>query len=161
VADEVDVIVAQWRRERPDLDLTAMALLGRLGRLALVLGPAVEQVFERHGLRRGEFDVLAALRRSGDPYTLTPSALSATLMLSRAGMTNRLDRLEEAGLVLRRLDPTDRRSFQVTLTGHGRQVVDETMTEHTANETALLAALTPPQRAALDEALRVLLASAG
>jgi DNA-binding MarR family transcriptional regulator len=159
MADEVDVIVEQWRLERPDLDLAAVGLLGRLGRLALVLQPAIERVFERHSLRQGEFDVLAVLRRSGPPYTLTPSGLSATLMLSRAGMTSRLDRLEAADLVRRRMDPADRRSFQVTLTDHGQQVVDAAMTEHVANETDLVASLTPQQRAALDDALRVLLQS--
>jgi DNA-binding MarR family transcriptional regulator len=159
MTDEVDVIVEQWRRERPDLDLAAIALLGRMGRLALLLQPAIERVFERHGLRQGEFDVLAALRRSGPPYTLTPSGLSTTLMLSRAGMTSRLDRLEAAGLVSRTMDPADRRSFRVTLTDHGYEVVDAAMTEHTANETELVASLTPEQRANLDDALRVLLST--
>jgi DNA-binding MarR family transcriptional regulator len=159
MTDEVDVIVEQWRRERPDLDLAAIALLGRMGRLALLLQPAIERVFERHGLRQGEFDVLAALRRSGPPYTLTPSGLSTTLMLSRAGMTSRLDRLEAAGLVSRTMDPADRRSFHVTLTDHGYEVVDAAMTEHTANETELVASLTPDQRANLDDALRVLLST--
>lgn len=159
MTDEVDVIVEQWRRERPDLDLAAIALLGRMGRLALLLQPAIERVFERHGLSQGEFDVLAALRRSGPPYTLTPSGLSTTLMLSRAGMTSRLDRLEAAGLVSRTMDPADRRSFRVTLTDHGYEVVDDAMTEHTANETELVASLTPEQRANLDDALRVLLST--
>jgi DNA-binding MarR family transcriptional regulator len=159
MTDEVDVIVEQWRRERPDLDLAAIALLGRMGRLALLLQPAIERVFERHGLSQGEFDVLAALRRSGPPYTLTPSGLSTTLMLSRAGMTSRLDRLEAAGLVNRTMDPADRRSFRVTLTDHGYEVVDDAMTEHTANETELVASLTPEQRANLDDALRVLLST--
>ncbi|HEY3748897.1 MAG TPA: MarR family transcriptional regulator [Pseudonocardiaceae bacterium] len=159
MTDEVDVIVEQWRRERPDLDLAAIALLGRMGRLALLLQPAIECVFERHGLSQGEFDVLAALRRSGPPYTLTPSGLSTTLMLSRAGMTSRLDRLEAAGLVNRTMDPADRRSFRVTLTDHGYEVVDDAMTEHTANETELVASLTPEQRANLDDALRVLLST--
>jgi DNA-binding MarR family transcriptional regulator len=155
--DEVDEIVRQWQRERPDLDLSAMALLGRLGRLTVVLRPAIEAVFERHGLRHGEFDVLATLRRSGPPYTLTPSALSATLMLSRAGMTNRLDRLETAGLVHRRLDPADRRSFLVTLTDDGFTLVDAALTEHVANEIELMSVLSPTQRDALDDALRTLL----
>src|SRR3954466_14848090 len=96
--DDVDRIIAQWRRERPDLDLAAMETFGRLGRLFAHLSRAVDETFTRYGLQRGEYDVLAALRRSGAPYVLTPSALSDVLMLSRAGMTNRLDRLEEAGL---------------------------------------------------------------
>lgn len=159
MSDEVDEIVRQWQRERPDLDLSAMALLGRLGRLTVVLQPAIEAVFERHGLRHGEFDVLATLRRSGPPYTLTPSGLSATLMLSRAGMTNRLDRLETAGLVHRRLDPADRRSFLVTITDAGFTLVDAALTEHVANEIELMSVLSPGQRDALDDALRTLLAA--
>ncbi|AXE83288.1 MarR family transcriptional regulator [Streptomyces atratus] len=134
-----------------------MGVFGRLGQLSLLLTPALEGVFARHGLRRGEFDVLAALRRSGSPYTLIPSALAKTLMLSRAGMTNRLDRLEADGLVERRLDPTDRRSFHVALTDRGHKVVDAAVTDHAANESRLLSALTPDERETLDHALRTLL----
>ncbi|MER8084794.1 MarR family winged helix-turn-helix transcriptional regulator [Streptomyces sp. NPDC058316] len=155
--DAVDQILDQWHEERPDLDLSAMGIFGRLGQLTLLLTPALEGVFARHGLRRGEFDVLAALRRSGPPYTLIPSALAKTLMLSRAGMTNRLDRLEADGLVERRLDPTDRRSFHVALTGRGHRVVDAAVTDHAANESRLLSALTPDERETLDHALRTLL----
>jgi hypothetical protein len=100
--DHIDRILEQWRRERPDLDLTPMAAFGRIGVLARVLVPRSEEVFTEHGLRQGEFDVLTALRRTGPPYTLIPSELSAMLMMSRAGMTNRLDRLE-AGMDEREL----------------------------------------------------------
>ncbi|MGV9775365.1 MarR family winged helix-turn-helix transcriptional regulator [Streptosporangium sp. NPDC003464] len=155
--DEVDVIVSQWRHERPDLDLSAMGVFGRFSRLHTAAGRAVDEVFARHGLQRGEFDVLAALRRSGPPYVLIPSVLSATLMLSRAGMTNRLDRLEAAGLVERRLDPDDRRSFLVALTGEGRRVVDAAVSEHTANQVRLLSSLTPAERQTLDHLIRKLL----
>lgn len=155
--DAVDAILEQWRRERPDLDLSAMGTFARLAQLSLVLGPAVEQVFARHGLRRGEFDVLAALRRSGPPYTLIPSELAATLMMSRAGMTNRLDRLEAAGLVERSLDPADRRSFRIALTEEGRRVVDAALTEHAANVARLVTYLTREERETLDRALRSLL----
>jgi DNA-binding MarR family transcriptional regulator len=155
--DAVDRIVAQWHHERPELDLAAVAVLGRFARFAAVATKAVDTVFTRHGLRSGEFDVLAALRRSGQPYVLTPSVLSDTLMLSRAGMTNRLDRLEEAGLVRRQLDTEDRRSFLVELTGRGRELVDAAMTEHTANETRLLSTLTPAELTTLDTLLRKLL----
>ncbi|MEV4919935.1 MarR family transcriptional regulator [Streptomyces tirandamycinicus] len=160
-ADAVDEILAQWHRERPDLDLAAIGIFGRLGRLSLLLGPALEEVAARHGLRPGEFDVLATLRRSGSPYTLTPSVLAQTLMLSRAGMTNRLDRLEAAGLVERTLDPADRRSFRISLTDRGHELVDAAVTDHVANETRLLSALTPEERAALDRALRGLLRAIG
>ena len=83
--DAIDVIVEQWRRERPDLDLSAMGVFGRVAQLARVLERETDRVFERHGLRRGEFDVLAALRRCGPPYTLIPSELSAALMMSSSG----------------------------------------------------------------------------
>lgn len=157
--DEIDAISDQWARERPGLDLTAMSIFGRFGRVALLAGKAVDEVFAKHGLRSGEFDVLAAMRRSGKPYVLTPSVLSATLMLSRAGMTNRLDRLEAAGLVERRLDPDDRRSFLVALTEHGVEVVEAAVDEHVANEARMLSALSAKDRAALDRILRVLLQS--
>jgi DNA-binding MarR family transcriptional regulator len=157
--DAIDRIIAQWRRERPDLDLSAMEVFGRLGRLARVLEPAVEAVFARHGLRQGEFDVLAALRRSGEPYTLIPSALSDTLMMSRAGMTNRLDRLEAAGLVDRTLDPADRRSFRIALTDEGKRVIDATVTDHAANLTRLVSGLSPGDAAVLGRVLRTLLDS--
>ena len=136
--DAVDALIEQWRRERPDLDdddLGAMAVIGRPGRLAAIAGPLVEKAFARHGLRTGEFDVLAALRRSGAPFTLTPSDLARTLMLSAAAMTNRLDRLESAGHVDRRLDPSNRRSILVSLTPAGRELVDAAVTVSKGGET--------------------------
>ena len=159
VPDEIDAITDQWARERPGLDLSAMGIFGRFGRVALLAGRTVDEVFAAHGLRGGEFDVLAALRRSGAPYELTPSVLSDTLMLSRAGMTNRLDRLESAGLVERRLDPDDRRSFLVALTPRGIEVVEAAVDEHVANEARVLSALSAKDRAHLDRILRTLLAS--
>lgn len=155
--DDVDRIIAQWRRERPELDLDAMATFGRLGRLFAHLGRAVDETFTRFGLQRGEYDVLAALRRSGAPHVLTPSALSDVLMLSRAGMTNRLDRLETAGLVERRANREDRRSMLIALTDRGVALVDEVTTVHVANESALLADLTPDERHHLDAVARKLL----
>ena len=129
-----------------------------LGRLFAHLGRAVDETFTRFGLQRGEYDVLAALRRSGDPYVLTPSALSDVLMLSRAGMTNRLDRLEAAGLVERRANREDRRSMLIALTDRGAALTDEVTTVHVANESALLSALTPDERHHLDAIARKLLA---
>lgn len=161
VPDAVDAVVQQWRRERPDLDLSGMGTLARIAQLSAALRPAVERVFERHGLNQGEFDVLAALRRAGPPYTLIPSRLSDALMMSRAGMTGRLDRLEAAGLVERSLDPADRRSFRVSLSARGLQVIDAAVAEHAANVERLISALTPEQRQALDHALRTLLRAVG
>ncbi|NEW42892.1 MarR family winged helix-turn-helix transcriptional regulator [Nocardia cyriacigeorgica] len=155
--DAVDAIAAQWRRERPDLDLEAMAVLGRLARLEAVARREVEAVFTAHGLQRGEFDVLAALRRAGDPFELNPSVLADTLMLSRAGMTGRLDRLESAGLVRRIADAADRRAIRVALTEAGRTLIDTVVTAHTANETRLLAVLSAADRRELDRIVRILL----
>jgi DNA-binding MarR family transcriptional regulator len=160
--DPIDDLVDQWRRERPDLgadELAAMALFGRLGRLAHVAGPLVERTFARHGFSTAEFDVLAALRRSGAPFTLTPSVLARTLMLSPAAMTNRLDRLEVGGRVERRLDPDNRRSMLVTLTASGRAAVDAMVGEHVENERELLSALPAADRAALDALVGRLLAA--
>ncbi|MDO3646816.1 MarR family winged helix-turn-helix transcriptional regulator [Nocardia mangyaensis] len=156
-SDAVDAIAAQWRRERPDLDLTAMAVFGRLGRVMGVATARIEKVFTAHGLQRGEFDVLAALRRSGAPFELNPSVLADTLMLSRAGMTGRIDRLEAAGLVRRIADRADRRAVRVALTEEGRELVDTVVVAHTENETAMLAVLDPADLAALDRISRILL----
>ncbi|MEV0033303.1 MarR family transcriptional regulator [Nocardia sp. NPDC050793] len=157
--DAVDAIAEQWRRERPDLDLEAMAIMGRLGRLMIVAQQAIEAVFTAHGLQRGEFDVLAALRRSGEPCQLNPSVLADTLMLSRAGMTGRLDRLESAGLVRRIADAADRRAVRVALTDEGRELVDTAVTSHTRNETRILSALSAQERKDLDRIARRLLTS--
>ena len=155
--DVTDRIISQWQRERPELDLAAMELIGRLGRLSIHLGRAVDETFARHGLQRGEYDVLAALRRAGAPYSLTPSELSDTLMLSRAGMTNRLDQLESAGLVARRNNREDRRSMHIDLTEAGLALVDLVTTEHVANENRLLTGLTAAERRTMTELTRKLL----
>ncbi|MEU6586309.1 MarR family transcriptional regulator [Nocardia sp. NPDC046763] len=155
--DAVDVIQQQWRRERPDLDGEAMAIIGRLGRLAVVAADRIESVFTAHGLQRGEFDVLATLRRSGEPYELNPSGLADTLMMSRAGMTGRLDRLEKAGLVRRIADPGDRRAIKVALTDRGLHLIDIVVTEHFENETRILSVLSAQERVHLDRITRRLL----
>ncbi|MEV2220977.1 MarR family transcriptional regulator [Nocardia vinacea] len=157
--DPVDAIVEQWRRERPDLELEAMGVIGRLGRLLVVAQRDIEAVFIAHGLQRGEFDVLAALRRSGEPFELNPSVLADTLMLSRAGMTGRLDRLEAAGLVRRIADAEDRRAIRVVLTEAGRALIDKVVTAHTENETRMLSVLSAKDRRDLDRIARVLLGS--
>ncbi|MGD9700981.1 MAG: MarR family winged helix-turn-helix transcriptional regulator [Acidimicrobiia bacterium] len=155
--DDVDEVVAQWARERPELELSPMATFGRLGRFLAHASRSVDAVFDAHGLNLGEFDVLAALRRSGEPYVMRPTDLARTLMLSPAGMTNRLDRLEAAGLVERSNDPDDRRSQVVALTGTGRATVDAAVVDHVVNEARLLEPLTGSERVALDRALRKLL----
>jgi DNA-binding MarR family transcriptional regulator len=155
--DPVDLLVAQWADQRPDLDLAPMATFGRLGRLSTHATRAIAEVFETHGLGIGEFDVLATLRRAGEPFVLKPTDLARVLMLSPAGMTNRLDNLEASGRIERRADPTDRRSSLVVLTDIGRELVDRAVTDHVANEGRLLAPLTRRERDILDDLLRKLL----
>jgi DNA-binding MarR family transcriptional regulator len=157
--DPVDHMLDAWRQARPDLDLEAMGTFGRLGRIHVRASRAIEAVFEAHGLSTGEFDVLAALRRAGAPHALTPTQLARSLMLSPGGMTNRIDRLEEAGWVRREPDPDDRRSLAVVLTEEGLALVDAAVADHVANEATLLASLSASQRRALDDALRALLAA--
>ncbi|MGO1049079.1 MarR family winged helix-turn-helix transcriptional regulator [Crossiella sp. CA198] len=155
---DADGILAAWRQERPDLEVSSLGPFIRMLQVTQLVSAAVERVFLEHGLRRGEFDVLTSLRRSGAPFTLTPSELAGLLMLSRAGMTNRLDRLEAAGYVERRLDPADRRSFLIALTPRGREVIDEAFTAHIANLHRLTASVSAEQRGQLDVMMRALLA---
>src|SRR4030095_755422 len=108
--DDVDRIVAQWAQERPDLGTEAMAVFGRIYRIARNVGDRQEHVYAQFGINRGEVDVLPTLRRSGEPYQLSPKALCAYMMLTSGGMTGRLDRLQRAGLVSRTPDPEDRRA---------------------------------------------------
>ncbi len=154
----MDMILAQWRRERPDLDVDALGLLGRLFRAAHLADAELAAGIAGHELHPGWFDLLAALRRSGAPYELNPTELMRSTMLSSGGMTKRLDRLAEAGLVERRPDPSDRRGTLVGLTCKGRQVVDDALVTHLANEERLLEPLSAPQRRALDDLLRTFLA---
>ncbi len=158
--DDVDRIIEQWARERPDLETPAMAVFGRIYRLARIVGDRQEAVYAQFGLNRGEFDVLATLRRSGAPFQLSPKALCASLMLSSGGMTGRLDRLERAGLVTRSPDPTDRRGLVITLTDRGRELVDEAVAAGLALQREILERLPPDSRAQLADLLRDLLAAA-
>ncbi|MET8137515.1 MarR family transcriptional regulator [Streptomyces sp. NPDC005251] len=157
--DPVDAIVEQWAAVRPDLDTAAMEVFGRVFRLSRTMGDRMEKAYARYGISRGEFDVLATLRRSDAPYTLPPRQLSATLMLTTGGMTGRLDRLERAGLLRRSPDPHDRRGLQVTLTDEGLRLIDEAVAAGLAVQTAALSALDGEQAAQLADLLRPLLAA--
>lgn len=136
-----------------------MATFGRLARLVALAGPAIDAGLEPYGLKVGEFDVLACLRRSGEPFELTPTALVRQLLLSSGAMTNRLDRLEDLGLIRRRPDPSDRRGVLVALTAKGREKIDRAVEGHVANEQRILSVLSQKDRAALDRAVTALLAS--
>jgi DNA-binding MarR family transcriptional regulator len=157
--DQVDDILDQWRRERPDLDTSPMGVIGRLSRVTALISKELEANFARHGLTRPDFDVLATLRRSGAPFTLTVGRLQATMMISSGTTTHRVDRLEQQGFVTRTPDPADRRGVLVQLTPAGRTLVDEAVPTHVALEHALLAELPPDRRDALADLLRELLVS--
>lgn len=157
--DRVDEMIERWEAERDDLDFDAMGTIGRLGRLNAVGARIIEEGMATHGLSIADFDVLAALRRSGPPYELKPTDLARTLMLSPAGITSRLDRIEGRGWIDRRLAPDDRRSLLVRLTDAGLAKVDEAVTSHVAREEEMLAALSDRERNQLDALLRTLLRS--
>jgi DNA-binding MarR family transcriptional regulator len=156
--DAVDAIIEQWADVRPDLDTAPMEVFGRIYRLSRAMSDRTEKAYAALGIARGEFDVLATLRRSGEPYTLSPRQLSGTLMLTTGGMTGRLDKLERAGLLRRSPDPHDRRGLQVTLTEKGLALVDEAVGAGLAVQTdALKGALNDEQAGQLADLLRELL----
>ena len=157
--DPVDRIVEQWGAVHPQLDTTPMAILGRVHRISREAGERVERHFRAHGIGRGDYDVLASLRRAGEPQVLTPARLGAGLLLSSAGVTGRIDRLERAGLVARRPDPADGRGVLVELTDAGRDLVDRLVVEDMANEAAWVGALSERDRRTLDRLLAKLLAA--
>jgi DNA-binding MarR family transcriptional regulator len=157
--DRANVAIKQWARERPDLPSLPMAVLGRLSEAAeRVMRDHLNPLFADAGLQPGEFDVLATLRRSGEPYMLSPTRLYEAAMISSGGMTNRIDRLESAGLIERRPDPNDRRGKLIALTVAGRRVIDETITQHVANEVKLLSVLTSAEQKKLSALLMKLIA---
>ncbi len=155
--DHMDSILAQWGRERPDLDVAALGIMGRLFRAAQLADLELAHGIAQHDLQPGWFDLLAALRRAGRPFELNPTQLMATTMLSSGGMTKRLDRLEDAGLVERRPDPGDRRGTLVGLTKRGQEIVDAALVTHLGNEERLLQTLSASERRTLDALLRKLL----
>jgi DNA-binding MarR family transcriptional regulator len=157
--DEIDRIVEQWNRERPDLDVSPTETLQRITRLSLLQGVSFARVFAPHGISFGEYLVLAALRRAGPPYRMNPTSLFNSVILSSGAMTNRLDRLESMGLVERQPDPTDRRGRLVALTDRGRDLVDAAVVAHLENEQRLLGSLDAGERTQLAGLLRKLLLS--
>lgn len=140
-ADHVERRREQWRRELPDVDTVGMAVLGRARLITLHARQAIEAVFSKHGLDTGEFDVLTTLLRSGPPYRLRPTELYTSLMISSGGLTDRLDRLQRAGLISREPSPDDRRSLLVQLTPEGRKRTAAAFREDMALERELLKGL--------------------
>jgi DNA-binding MarR family transcriptional regulator len=155
--DAVDRIVAQWARERPDLDTGAMAVIGRIHRVADLLEAGLRPPFAAEGLGNGDFDVLASLRRAGAPYRLSATDLTATMMVTSGAATKRVDRLAAAGLVTRTVAEHDGRGRLIELTPAGVEVVDRVVEAHWANEERLLEPLDAGERAALVATLRKLL----
>lgn len=158
--DEVDEIVAAWRRERPDLDVSPLQVLSRISRLADVLDERRADAFVEHGLQAHEFDVLAALRRSGDPFELTAGELSVLTHVTSGTMTSRLDRLSTRKFVTRHPDPADGRLVRVRLTVTGRKTLDAAFTALLDTERELLDTVDLPRRQLLADALRELLLAA-
>lgn len=152
--DKLDRILAQWQRQKPDLDCAPMAVIGRLVRIHAHLERELQRVFSAHGLPAGGFDVLATLRRAGPPYQLSPNQLLDWMMITSGTMTHRVDLLEKAGLVSRRTNPDDRRSVLISLTPSGLELMEQVLPAHLGNERRLLAALSASQQQQLSDLLR-------
>jgi len=157
--DHIDRLRGQWARELPGLDTEPMAILGRAYRLSNLVRGSIEATFAGFGLDRGEFDVIATLRRSGPPYRLTPTELYSLLMITSGGLTHRLDRLEKAGLIQREKSPRDGRSLLVGLTRAGVARAEEAFRADMANESSFLQALGAKERKMLTGLLRKLIVS--
>ena len=155
--DEVDRIIAAWRAEVPGMDTEPLAVLSRVSRLARHLDLARKRCFAAHGLEVWEFDVLAVLRRAGEPYRLTPGQLINQTHVTSGTMTNRVVRLAERGLVTRTANPADGRGVLVQLTPEGRRRVDAALADLVQSEEALVAALSAEERGTLAAILRRLL----
>ncbi|SCL51877.1 MarR family winged helix-turn-helix transcriptional regulator [Micromonospora peucetia] len=154
--DRVTEIVHQWRRERPDVDPSPLLVIGRIQHLAEILDAALRPPFAAAGLGNGEFDVLAALRREGEPFQLTPGQLSERMLVTTGAVTKRVDRLITRGLVTRSISEADARGRVVGLTPAGVDLVNDLIEKHLANETALLRDLTAGDRTDLERLLAAL-----
>ncbi len=159
--DALDRILDQWRRERPDLDCSPMGVIGRISQLQREVHLAQRATFARHGLDVPSFDVLAALRRAGPPYQLTPTALMRTALVTSGAITQRLDRLEERGLITRERSRDDGRAVVVSLTDAGREALDAALPDHLDTERKLLEGLSDDDREQLAGLLRRFLVSLG
>lgn len=155
--DWIERVVERWSVLEPELDFEPYLVTGRVSRIATHLARRQEEVFGRYGLNRGEVGVLSALRIAGPPHQLSPTRLFKGLMLSSAGMTSRLDRLEERGLVRRSSDPNDRRGVLVDLTSEGRELVDTVVAVNTNEEKELVGGLTSAEFGSLAALLQKLL----
>ncbi|MFC3680221.1 MarR family winged helix-turn-helix transcriptional regulator [Bacterioplanoides pacificum] len=156
--DAVDAILEQWQQQRPQLDTRLMGLIGRLKRSAALLQQQLDRVFNEFDLSAWEFDVLVTLRRSGAPYSLAPTQLFSTLMVTSGTMTHRMNQLEKRALIERQANPEDARSKLVALSASGLQLIDQALEAHVANQRRILAGLDDEAVERLDHSLRQLLA---
>ena len=155
--DWIDNVVEHWSALQPSLPVEAYHVTGRISRIAARLAQGQDEIFARYGLNRGDVGVLSALVMARPPHTLSPTQLFRGLMLSSAGMTKRLDRLERRGLVKRRPDPKDRRGVMIQLSESGRRLVAKAVAENTRTEAEILKGLGPKERRLLADSLRALL----
>ncbi|MEE2024332.1 MarR family winged helix-turn-helix transcriptional regulator [Alkalimonas mucilaginosa] len=158
ITDDLDRITAQWQRQGIADELLAMQLLGRFARLNKTLELAFLHCYDQHGLKQGEFDVLATLRRAGEPYSLSPSQLHQSMLLSSGAMSSRLDKLEQRQLIARRHCTEDRRVVHVSLTDSGKDLIEKVLPEHIALQQSLMGDLSPEQQQQLNALLKVWLA---
>ncbi len=161
MADHVDRVLEQWGAQRPDLDASPMAVIGRLSRVSRLISTELLRTCSAHGLDAASFDVLATLRRNDPPHRLTPAELMRSAMVTSGAITQRLDRLQARGLVTRTPSNSDGRVVHVALTDDGRALIDQALPDHVDTENRLLAALTKTQRDTLADILRNLLESLG
>jgi len=157
--DHVDKIIKQWQAERSDLNVAAMATVGRVKRLGTIFSREMEKTFSRFGLHMASFDVLATLRRSGSPYALSPGDLMASTMVTSGTMTNRIDQLEKARLITRTQNQMDKRSVLIALTDEGFELIEKVIGEHVKTQTELTESLSAQEKAVLDKILKKMLQS--
>ncbi|AKU15211.1 MarR family winged helix-turn-helix transcriptional regulator [Luteipulveratus mongoliensis] len=157
--DAVDLILEQWAEARPDLDASPMGVIGRLSRASRTADVELQRVFSEFGLQRGEFDIMATLRRAGPPSGMTAGALARSAMVTSGAITNRIDRLIAKDYVTRDVDPANRRTVLIALTPAGRTLIDKAVAVHVDNEHRILAGLSGRQQKELATLLRALIVS--
>ncbi|MFC9971156.1 MarR family winged helix-turn-helix transcriptional regulator [Spirillospora sp. NPDC127200] len=161
MADAVEAVLEQWRRERPDLDISPIGVVGRIMRLSRLWDKEIKDFLGEHDLEPGEFDVLSTLRRSGEPYELTAKTFLKASLVTTGAITLRVDRMAAKGLVDRVPDATDRRSIKIRLTPRGLEVIDRVLPLHLANEARLIESLGADDRRHLTATLAALLEARG
>ena len=155
--DPVDELLKGWRRERPDLDTSGLAIVNRIWMLSKLIRRRTRKALRPVDLEMWEFEVLAALRRQGDPFELAPSVIAKMSMLTTGAMTNRIDRLEERALVERKPDPDDRRALYISLTQKGADLIDRAIEVRAEEAASIVSSLEEPERVELGRLLRTLI----